>query len=111
MDILSTVIRKALKGKLYCAPMSLEYAKVLDVGTGTGIWSIHVGDEISTCRVYGLDRTPIQPRMVPPNVESQVSDVEAEDDWSWAEPFNFIFCRQLNGSIKDWRRLIRQCHK
>lgn len=43
---------------------------------------------------------------IPPNVHFLIDD--AEDDWEFSTPFDFIFSRILTGSIKDWPRLFRQ---
>ena len=43
---------------------------------------------------------------VPPNVHFIIDD--AEDDWEFSAPYDFIFSRLLTGGIKDWPRLFRQ---
>jgi hypothetical protein len=43
---------------------------------------------------------------VPPNVFFEVDDIE--DDWQFSAPFDYIHCRYLTGSIKDWPRLMQQ---
>lgn len=46
---------------------------------------------------------------VPPNVRFEVDDVEA--DWTYHQKFDYIHCRFMGIAIKDWPRLIRQCHE
>jgi len=43
---------------------------------------------------------------IPPNVEFFIDD--AEDDWNYHHPFDFINIRMMSGSIRDWPRLISQ---
>lgn len=63
-------------GRLYFAPLddmdSLRY--ILDIGTGTGEWAIHMGDEFPNADITGTDLAPIQPNEVPPNVNFYVED-------------------------------------
>ncbi|KAK2761520.1 methyltransferase domain-containing protein [Colletotrichum kahawae] len=58
--------------KLHNAPIASPQ-KVLDIGTGTGIWAIEMGDEAD---IEGIDLSPIQPPCVPPNVRFIVDDAE-----------------------------------
>lgn len=49
-------------GKLFTAPIPKEQTlhRVLDVGTGTGIWAIDFGDEYPETQVIGVDLSPIR---------------------------------------------------
>jgi SAM-dependent methyltransferase len=96
-----------MDGKLHMAPLE-NPQRVLDLGTGTGIWAMEMGDAFPQCDVLGNDLSPIQPRWVPPNVRFEVDDVEA--DWTYSQPFDFIHCRCLYGAIKDWKRLVKQIY-
>ncbi|KAF6817144.1 hypothetical protein CSOJ01_02564 [Colletotrichum sojae] len=105
LDFNHALILKALDGRLYLAP--LEQAKInriLDIGTGTGIWAIEMGDLFSNAEVVGNDLSAIQPEWVPPNVRFEVDDVES----SWINPlkYDFIFSRYLAGAIADWPKLV-----
>ncbi|KKY18340.1 putative phosphoethanolamine n [Phaeomoniella chlamydospora] len=57
--------------------------KILDVGTGTGIWAIEMGDEYPSAEVIGTDLSPIQPGWVPPNVRFEIDD--ATQEWDYPE--------------------------
>jgi len=50
-----------LDGKLHLAPLDAPH-RILDIGTGTGIWAIDVADEYPMAEVIGTDLSPIQPR-------------------------------------------------
>jgi len=62
------VLTLLLDGKLHRAPIDSDIQKVLDVGTGTGLWAIDFGDTYPNAEVIGTDLSPIQPSWVPPNV-------------------------------------------
>ncbi|KAL2126802.1 hypothetical protein VTI74DRAFT_214 [Chaetomium olivicolor] len=80
--------------------------RVLDAGCGTGIWALDFGDGYPESWVVGIDISAIQPNMVSPNVEFVIDDLEA--DWTFVQPFDFIYARFLTGSIKDWPRFFAQ---
>ncbi|KAL8973204.1 MAG: hypothetical protein Q9183_000106 [Haloplaca sp. 2 TL-2023] len=86
----------SLGGKLNLAPIPKNAKRILDIGTGTGIWAME----------YGNDLSPIQPKWVPPNVRFEVDDVEA--DWTYHQPFDYIHCRFMGNAVKDWPRLHKQ---
>ncbi|RKK95741.1 hypothetical protein BFJ71_g8207 [Fusarium oxysporum] len=81
--------------------------RVLDVGTGTGIWAIDFADEHPDAEVIGTDLSPIQPRWVPPNVKFELED--ATKDWTRPENhFDLVHVRFLIGAISDWVALFKE---
>ncbi|KAI4095626.1 MAG: hypothetical protein LQ344_001557 [Seirophora lacunosa] len=107
LDIMHKMTEVTLGGKLNLAPIPEDPKRILDIGTGTGIWAIEIGDKYPNAEVLGNDLSPIQPRWVPPNVRFEVDDVE--DDWTYNQPFDFIHCRMMGNAIHDWPKLHRQC--
>ncbi|RMJ22774.1 Methyltransferase [Aspergillus sp. HF37] len=108
MDLHHHIYRIAVGGDLFRAPVDLNKARVLDLGTGTGIWAVDVADEYPGATVIGTDLSPIQPGWVPPNCFFEVDDFES--DWGFSRPFNFIHGRTLAGSVRDGPRLCQQAY-
>ncbi|KAG9495479.1 hypothetical protein J7337_013728 [Fusarium musae] len=110
LDLIHHWLTLMLDDKLFLAPIGDNPQKILDIGTGTGIWAINVADEYPSASVIGTDITPTQPSFVPPNVEFQIDDAQLE--WTFEpESFDFIHIRYLQGTIADWDRLYGQMFK
>ncbi|KAL0930848.1 uncharacterized protein CTRU02_213583 [Colletotrichum truncatum] len=105
LDFTHTLILKTLGGKLYMAPLEThKVQRVLDSGTGSGIWAIEMADMLENAEIIGNDLSPIQPEWVPPNVKFEVDDIESP--WLYPFKFDFIFSRYLAGAIGDWPKLV-----
>ncbi|PYI28614.1 S-adenosyl-L-methionine-dependent methyltransferase [Aspergillus indologenus CBS 114.80] len=111
LDMVHYIFRMALQGKLYQAPLRGPVRRILDLGTGTGIWAIEIADGMPQARVLGNDLSPIQPTCVPPNLDFIIDDIEAPWPYSPAEAFDFIHQRNMVGSIADWNGLFAQAHQ
>lgn len=44
-----------LGGKLHLAPLGGNPQRILDIGTGTGIWAMDMADRYPTAKVIGTD--------------------------------------------------------
>ena len=106
LDLQHHVFTLTFDKKLFLAPISKQLHRVLDVGTGTGIWAIDFADEHPEAQVVGVDLSPIQPRMIPPNVTFQVDDLE--EPWTFSAKFDFIYSRMMTASFANWPRFFQQ---
>ncbi|WQF81620.1 Putative S-adenosyl-L-methionine-dependent methyltransferase superfamily [Colletotrichum destructivum] len=96
-------------GNICNSPKKDGAKRVLDVGTGTGVWAMDYADEHPESIVLGVDLSPIQPQFVPPNCSFEVDDVEKE--WTWREPFDFIFIRSMIASFSSWPDMIAKAYE
>jgi SAM-dependent methyltransferase len=110
LDMIHHVFFRLLEDKLFLAPINPnDGLKILDIGTGTGMWPIHLGDTYPDASlIVGNDLSAIQSSWVPPNVRFIIDD--AELDWAGDELYDYVHCRYMAGSIKDWSRLVKQIY-
>jgi len=109
LDLHHEIMLNLLGGKIHLAPVQ-NPQRILDVGTGTGIWAIDAADKFPSAKVIGTDLSPIQPKWVPPNCQFQVDDAERE--WTFeSELFDFIHARNLAQSISKWDMLMESINR
>lgn len=111
LDLLHHIWKLILNGELYAAPLPPNPQRVLDFGTGTGIWAIDFADDHPSATVIGTDLSPIQPSWVPPTCQFYVDDSDGPWTFQPHEKFDFIHGRAMGGSIKDWGALYREIYK
>ncbi|KAG4422844.1 hypothetical protein IFR04_004066 [Cadophora malorum] len=111
LDLQHHLLYMTFDGKLHMAPIPKEQQlhRVLDVGTGTGIWAIDFADEHPESEVIGVDLSPIQPSFVPPNLSFQVDDIE--EQWTFGSKFDFIYSRMMTGSLMNWPKFFSQSYE
>ncbi|KAK0380140.1 methyltransferase domain-containing protein [Colletotrichum limetticola] len=97
-----------LDGELATSPGRETARRVLDLGTGTGIWAIDFADAYPGSEVIGVDLSAIQPDLVPANCSFEIDDLEL--DWPWEQPFDYIFNRSCAGSWSDFRSMIQRAY-
>ncbi|EWC47305.1 hypothetical protein DRE_03424 [Drechslerella stenobrocha 248] len=109
LDLMHHVFTLRLGGKLYLAPLN-KPQKIMDVGTGTGIWAIQMAEEFPEAAVMGNDLSPIQPNWVPPNVCFEVDDFN--EPWLQTPgSYDFIHSRDCHGAVVDWPVFISNAYK
>ncbi|KAH6950685.1 S-adenosyl-L-methionine-dependent methyltransferase [Fusarium avenaceum] len=110
VDISHHYLTILLDNNLFLAPISPHVQKVLDVGTGSGIWAIDFADTYPSAQVIGSDLSPCQPEWVPPNVHFEIAD--ASLPWPWKDNyFDFVHIRYLFGAIHDWPALFHEAYR
>ncbi|KAF5026816.1 hypothetical protein F66182_1100 [Fusarium sp. NRRL 66182] len=106
MDLVHHIYSLILDGKLHLAPIDNNVQRVLDLGTGTGIWAIDFADDHPSAEVIGNDLSPIQPEWNPPNCTFEVDDYE--DEWLYRREFDFIHARELEACVGDEDLLLQR---
>ncbi|KAK1537031.1 methyltransferase domain-containing protein [Colletotrichum costaricense] len=102
LDYNHELVLKFLKYNLFLAPIDVrKMQRVLDIGTGTGIWAIEMGDTFPNALLII--------KRVPSNVRFEIDDVES--DWVYEEQFDFIFSRYMAGSLSDWPTLVSRAYE
>lgn len=109
LDLHHHIFRLVTGGSLFRAPIDPSSARILDMGTGTGIWAIEMAEEYPDSTVIGTDLSLIQPHWAPPNCYFEVNDFESP--WGSLQPFDFIHGRALAGSVRDFSGLLRRVMK
>ncbi|KAK1574592.1 methyltransferase domain-containing protein [Colletotrichum navitas] len=112
LDFQHNIFLRSFGGRLGTAPPNDPDAKVgrvLDVGTGTGIWAVDFGEEHPESEVLGVDLSPVPLSFVPPNVRFEVDDVE--EPWTYSQPFDYIHSRGMTGSIGNWEKYVKKCFR
>ena len=96
-----------LERQQFLSPIVEFPQKILDVGTGMGLWAIEVAEQFPMAVVTGVDVAAIQPQLIPPNCEFEILDVE--EPWPLRkDSFDFIHMRDLMFLIRDWPKLVGQ---
>ncbi|KAF4227344.1 hypothetical protein CNMCM8980_002705 [Aspergillus fumigatiaffinis] len=120
LDLSHHIYRILLKGELHAAPIK-NPRRVLDIGTGTGIWAIDFADEHPESEVIVPSNLPGTPFLIqsigqrvnlpriPPNCRFEIDDFELP--WSYSQPFDYIHGRELEGAIRDHDNLFRQAYE
>ncbi|WYZ45079.1 hypothetical protein EsH8_VIII_000395 [Colletotrichum jinshuiense] len=111
LDLQHNLFLRTFDDRLGTAPPNKRdsnVGRVLDVGTGSGIWAIDFGDEHPDAEVIGVDLSAVQPAFVPPNVQFEIDDIE--ESWTFSRPFDYIHSRMMTGSIRDWNKYAKLCY-
>lgn len=93
-----------LDGQLTLAHIPNGVKRILDIGTATGDWAVAIAERFPDAEVTATDITTVfQPAVGPPNLFFELDD--AENDWTYNEPFDFIHMRGLSGAFSDWDKI------
>ncbi|KAH6986600.1 S-adenosyl-L-methionine-dependent methyltransferase [Ilyonectria destructans] len=109
LDLQHNLFLLTFDNKLGLSPPNLPDSKikrVLDLGTGTGIWAIDLGDEHPEAEIVSVDLSPTQPSFVPLNVQFLIDDIDEE--WNYSQPFDYIDSSLMNFSVQNWSDYLRK---
>ncbi|KAH8654208.1 S-adenosyl-L-methionine-dependent methyltransferase [Ilyonectria robusta] len=109
-DMMHRIMLQATNGKLIYALIDEDPQNIVDLGTGTGIWAIEAADDYPSAQVIGLDLSPIQPDVVPPNVTFIVDDIE--DEWLNGDNFDLVHLRHVMPYLESPEKVLKKafCH-
>jgi ubiquinone/menaquinone biosynthesis C-methylase UbiE len=111
LDLNHHIFCLVLGGQLFRAPIGRHPQRILDLGTGTGMWAMDAADDMPSAVVYGTDLSPIQPTTVPPNCQFYVDDFESEWTFGPDEAFDFIHARAIRGCVHDYNLLYSRIYR
>ncbi|KAL9618870.1 MAG: hypothetical protein Q9160_006460 [Pyrenula sp. 1 TL-2023] len=97
-------------GNIHHAPLANPH-KILDLGTGTGIWPMEMAELYPDCHITGTDLSAIQPNIVPPNVHFEIDDASESD---WGRPlnsFDFVRMSYLLGCFSSYQSVMRTAYQ
>ncbi|CAI7610608.1 unnamed protein product [Penicillium manginii] len=112
LNILHQIYLILLDGHLTTAPFrtnALSAPRILDIGTGPGDWAIEMSAEFPNAEIIASDIGVFDSglgQLSLPNVEFQLAD--AQDEWTYHEPFDLVHVRGLSGAFRDWGRIYAQ---
>ncbi|KFX90733.1 hypothetical protein V490_06314 [Pseudogymnoascus sp. VKM F-3557] len=106
LDLQHHIFRMLFDGGLTHTTLPTDKAlKIVDVGCGTGIWAIEMGDMFENANIIGIDESPIQPSWVPPNVQFEIDDITKP--WLMKQSsIDFVHIRTMAGCIPSWPTLL-----
>ncbi|EED22002.1 conserved hypothetical protein [Talaromyces stipitatus ATCC 10500] len=107
LELMHLIFTTTSDGYLHLAPINPYPQRILDIGCGTGTWCIEMADSYQSAEVIGVELSPSQPILVPPNLSFEIDGFEQE--WTYSRSFDLIHARLLAGRILDWHRLMRRC--
>jgi len=104
-----------LMGGKYVPPMAEvmaddtpgETKACLDLGCGSGGWITDVALDFPHCTAVGIDLIPMQSPDMPPNLRSEVDDINLGLEHFYGD-FNVVHARLISSGIKDYNLLIDQ---
>lgn len=105
-NIKHAMLLELMDGGLYYAPIGDNPQNILDVGTGSGAWAIDMGDRFPGAHVRGIDVSPVQPSLVPPNVDFLIDDCE-QDEWL-SHNIDFVHLRFMAVVLRDVPTMLRR---
>ncbi|KAK3493059.1 S-adenosyl-L-methionine-dependent methyltransferase [Neurospora hispaniola] len=111
-DLLHLLSLDLIYGRHFLSPIGDNLNKILDLGCGTGKWTVEIADKFPFAKVVGVDLSPIQPVLSPENVEWWVDDIEDEEENFFEterNDYDLVHARYLLSTVVDPAGLIWKC--
>ncbi|OIW27678.1 sam dependent methyltransferase [Coniochaeta ligniaria NRRL 30616] len=105
--------KKTLDGALLNAPATKPVGRVLDIGTGCGIWAADFAEAHPTAEVVGVDNFPQPTVAAPPNCRFVALDAE-QQDWEEAlgdAKFDVVHTRLVPFHVSEVQGVLRRCYE
>ena len=109
LSIVHQIFLLLLDGELTKVPVPAGACRILDVGTGPGDWALEMAEQYPDAEIVATDISVFDsgPATIDmPNVYFQLDD--AEDEWTYRDPFDLVHLRGLSGAFRDWSAIYRQ---
>merc|ERR1712000_243866 len=94
-------------GQFWLADIGPSPQKIIDIGTGSGIWAIDVADHYQSAHVVGTDLSPIQPQWLPVNFRTFIDDCEREQ-WPHGSGYDLAHFRDVFPMLRNVEHVLTQ---
>ncbi|RYC63335.1 hypothetical protein CHU98_g2873 [Xylaria longipes] len=94
-DMLHAMMLEATDGRRFFAPIPNHPLKILDLGTGTGIWAIEMADKYPSAEVLGVvpyNRPLLEKES---NLTGADPGLQVEDTWENGRDWDFVHLRNM----------------
>ncbi|KAI9728205.1 MAG: hypothetical protein M1828_004666 [Chrysothrix sp. TS-e1954] len=106
---------RLFNGNIFTAQIPRDVKNVLDVGCGSGVWLRDFAEQYPQAQLYGVDVNPPERSKFPAfpdNIAFKKGNIE--DEWMFASdigPSDYIFCRLLMTSLRNWDFVFAQAYQ
>ncbi|TRM66232.1 S-adenosyl-L-methionine-dependent methyltransferase [Schizophyllum amplum] len=108
------VLTRAYDGRLILAPLDVvPNLRILDSGTGTGVWALSASAAHPEAFVTGIDIEERNfPRSLPPNANFLTANLTALPE-EWSGQFGLVHQRLLMGALRqdEWTRALAEAYR
>jgi hypothetical protein len=102
---------KTLADRLLLAPVSTPAPRVLEIGTGCGIWAADFAVAHPDADVIGIDNFPQPKIQAPPNCRFVSLDAERPWDGLQGQKFDVIHTRLVPFHTAEIANILRRCYE